>query len=75
MDKLAKRKAIASARYFKNKGEIDMWRSVWHEGKPYDYHLYEEDGVSEVYIYQVKKVNGKYKVDTSTTLHIHTFNQ
>jgi hypothetical protein len=75
MDKLAKRKAIASARYFKNKGEIDMWHSVWHKGKPYDYHLYEENGVSEVYVYKVKKVNGQYEVDTSTTLHIHTFNQ
>ena len=75
MDKLAKRKAIASARYFKNKGEIDIWHSVWHKGKPYDYHLYEENGVSEVYVYDVKKVNGQYEVDTSTTLHIHTFNQ
>ena len=58
MNKEAQRKAIASARYFKNKGEIDMWHSVWHEGKPYDYHLYEEDGVREFYIYDVKKVNG-----------------
>ena len=77
MNKEAQRKAIASARYFKNKGEIDMWHSVWHEGKPYDYHLYEEDGVREVYIYDVKKVNGEYgvtfEVDTGTTLHIHTF--
>jgi len=78
MDKLAKRKAIASARYFKNKGEIDMWHSVWHDGKPYDYHLYripydEEDGVRLVYIYDVKKVNRQYEVDTSTILHTHIF--
>lgn len=66
-------KAIASARYFKNKGEIDMWHCIWHDGKPYDYHLYVEDGVSEVYIYDVDKINNEYVVNTDKTLHIHTF--
>lgn len=66
-------KAIASARYFKNKGEIDMWHCIWHDGKPYDYHLYVEDGVSEVYIYDVDKINNEYKVNTDKTIHIHKF--
>ena len=66
-------KAIASARYFKNKGETDMWHCIWHDGKPYDYHLYVEDGVSEVYIYDVDKINNEYKVNTDKTIHIHKF--
>ena len=75
-------KAVASARYFKNKGEIDMWRSVWHDGKPYDYHLNtdldldcpDRSHVCEVYVYAcIKKQDGFYDTDTSKTLHIHRF--
>tara|TARA_B100000941_G_scaffold288603_1_gene265827 strand:+ start:762 stop:1178 length:417 start_codon:yes stop_codon:yes gene_type:complete len=78
----AYKKAIASARYFKNKGEIDMWHCVWHEGKPYDYHLNTDldldcpsgSHVCEVYVYAcIKKPDGFYDTDTSKTLHIHRF--
>tara|TARA_R100001443_G_scaffold116412_1_gene136760 strand:+ start:1541 stop:1660 length:120 start_codon:yes stop_codon:yes gene_type:complete len=33
------KKAVASARYFKNKKEVDMWHSIWHEGNPNQWRL------------------------------------
>jgi len=80
MDKLAKRKAIASARYFKNKGEIDMWHSVWHKGKPYDYHLltefdYEyEKHICLMVVYEVDKLkDGTYETNIGNELLVHQF--
>ena len=80
MDKIAQRKAIASARYFKNKGEVDMWHTVWHEGKPYDYHLLAEydyvyhNDFCIVVIYEVDKLeDGTYQTNTGNELWIHQF--
>ena len=75
------KKDIASARYFKNKKEVDMWHCVWHEGKPYDYHLcldnYGKDGelLYEVDIYSVPiKKNGMLGgLNELVYLHTHTF--
>jgi len=75
------KKVIASARYFKNKKEVDMWHCVWHEGKPYDYHLcldnYGKDGelLYEVDIYSVPiKKNGMLGgLNELVYLHTHTF--
>tara|TARA_R100000664_G_C2735311_1_gene124891 strand:- start:929 stop:1213 length:285 start_codon:yes stop_codon:yes gene_type:complete len=75
-------KAVLSARYFKNKGEIDMWHGIWHKDKPYDYHLYTDidldcpnrSYICEVYVYACfKRKDGYYEADTSNTLHIHRF--
>ena len=75
------KKAVASARYFKNKKETDMWHCIWHEGKPYDYHLIldnygENDELSyEVDIYSVPKLkNGEWgQLNDLVHLHTHTF--
>ena len=73
-------KAIASARYFKNKGEIDMWHCVWHEGKPYDYHLFVdfdslyEKSICMLVVYKTNKLeDGTYEVDTSHDLFAYQF--
>ena len=81
MEKKAIEKAIRSARYFKNKGEVDMWHSVWHNGKPYDYHLcldnYSANGelLYELEIYLVPKTkNGEWgNLNDLVHLHTHTF--
>jgi len=71
-------KAVASARYFKNKKETDMWHTVWHMGKPYDYHLILDDYgensdlAYEVDIYSVpKKKNGEWG-NLNDLVHLHT---
>ena len=73
-------KAIASARYFKNKGEIDMWHCIWHEGKPYDYHLFVDyclelkKDITLAVIYKTNKLeDGTYQIDTSHDLYVHQF--
>ena len=75
------KKAVASARYFKNKKETDMWHCIWHLGKPYDYHLLldnygENDELSyEVDIYSVPIMkDGEYaNYNDLRHLHTHTF--
>ena len=82
------KKAIASARYFKNKKETDMWHCIWHEGKPYDYHLIldnygaNDELLYEVDIYEVLPVTPdmfeKEKIEWGglndlVYLHTHTF--
>ena len=76
----AYKKAIASARYFRNKGEIDMWHCVWHEGKPYDYHLfvdfdYEQNkDICMMVIYKTYKLkDGTYDIDCNDSLYVHQF--
>ena len=73
-------KAIASARYFKNKGEIDMWHCVWHEGKPYDYHLFVDFDVELnkdiclMVVYKTYKLkDGTYDIDCNHCLYVHQF--
>lgn len=73
-------KAIASARYFRNKGEIDMWHCVWHEGKPYDYHLfvdfdYEQNkDICMMVVYKTYKLkDGTYDIDCNDSLYVHQF--
>ena len=75
-------KAVASARYFKNKGEIDMWHTVWQDSEPYDYHLYTDINldcpncsyICEVYVYAIiRQEDGFYDTDTSKALYVHRF--
>ena len=79
------KKAVASARYFKNKKETDMWHCIWHDGKPYDYHLIldnygENEELSyEVDIYEVLPVTpdlfDKEKIEwggLNDLVHLHT---
>ena len=80
MEKKAIEKAIRSARYFKNKGEVDMWHSIWHKGKPYDYHLYAEydyeyeKDICLMVIYEVFKLkDGTYDCNTDNSLYVHQF--
>jgi len=83
MEKKAIEKAIRSARYFKNKGEVDMWHSIWHKGKPYDYHLYAEydyeyeKDICVMVIYEVLKLKGKdgdyFEVNIENDLYVHQF--
>ena len=72
------KKAVASARYFKNKKETDMWHCIWHEGKPYDYHLildnYGENDelLYEVDIYSVPKLKNGEWANLNDLVHLHT---
>ena len=80
MEKQIIKKAVESARYFKNKGEVDMWHSIWHNGTPYDYHLYaeydyeKEKDICIMVIYEVLKLkDGTYEVNIENDLYVHQF--
>ena len=80
MEKQIIKKAVDSARYFKNKGEVDMWHSIWHNGKPYDYHLYaeydyeKEKDICIMVIYEVLKLkDDTYEVNIENDLYVHQF--
>ena len=72
------KKVVASARYFKNKKETDMWHCTWYEGKPYDYHLildnYGANGelLYEVDIYSVPKLKKGEWANLNDLVYLHT---
>lgn len=72
------KKVMASARYFKNKKEVDMWHCIWHEGKPYDYHLCldnygaNDELIYEVDIYAIPKYKEGININLNDLVYLHT---
>ena len=87
MDKEIQEKVIATAREFKDKGECDIWHTIWHDGVPYDMHLMLDQSLEdqkheyEVLVYPVKQdENGEWTrgvvndpENCDTLLFKHTF--